>query len=550
MDRIDINKLEEMIEERKKVYRDDIDYFKKVGHDFLEGNKTSAEFKAVSGGMGVYAQRSQKEFMIRLRVLSGVLDYDTLQLIQEFANSYSLKTIHFTTRQAIQLHDLQFNDVISIMEKGLEQNLITRGGGGNYPRNVSLSPLSGVEKDEAFDVTPYAILVNKYFLSRMDTYKLPRKYKVAFSNNSSDTACATATDLGFIAVKVDGKNYFKVFIGGSLGVNGDISVPFDELVLPEEILYHLEASLSLLVTEGDFENKSKARMRFIVKRMGKEAFLACYKEHLQQIKEKLKLEFSINEYDPEYKDIEQRVVNTIMQPIDDLNKFDRIDEDIIKQPDVIAQKQVGRYTLVLHPQGGILKTEYLNKIVDFLKDIPDSSIRLGMEESMYIRNLTAAQTLQLMDITKEIRQITRLEQSISCIGIPTCQIGVQESQGLLNSILVYFKEKKFYDDVLPALHISGCVNSCGRHQINEIGFQGKKKRVNDVAADAYALFISGKTSETDTHLGKECGDLLAESIPAFLYELATNLKEKQIDFSTFIENNSKEFESILKPYLV
>jgi sulfite reductase beta subunit-like hemoprotein len=556
METITINKLDDLIEERKKIYRDDITYFEQVGHEFLKGNKTSAEFKAVSGGMGVYAQRSQKEFMIRLRILSGVLDMDTLKLVQEFANTYSLKTIHFTTRQTIQLHDLQFDDVIRIMEKGLEHDLITRGGGGNYPRNVSLSPLSGVEKEEAFDVTPYAILVNKYYLTRMDTYKLPRKYKVAFSNNSADTACATIADLGFLAVKKDGKEYFKVFLGGSLGVNGDISVPYDDLILPQDILYHIEASLSLLVTEGDFENKNKARMRYIVKRMGKEAFLDCYKDHLKKVKEELQLEFDIHQVNDEktYGNIinlnEEQNIIKFSSPHHHTNKNYEGAESELKERDVISQKQEGLYTLVLHPQGGLLKTEYLNKIIEFLKDVPQVTLRLSMDESMYIRNLTAPQIISLMELTKEIRKITRLEQSISCIGTPTCQIGVQESQSLLKAIIEYFKEQNFYDDVLPSLHISGCVNSCARHQIGEIGFQGKKKRINDMMKDAYALFVGGKNSEADTHLAKEYGDLLAESIPSFLYDLATVLKEKQLEFITFYEKNFNEFESILKPYLV
>jgi ferredoxin-nitrite reductase len=577
------NDLDELIQHCKKEYKDNIAEFSRVGHEFLKGDKTSAEFKAVSGGMGVYAQRGGKEFMIRLRLLSGILELDKFKLIQKFANDYSLKQIHLTTRQTIQLHDLAFDDIIQVMEESLEHDLITRGGGGNYPRNVSLSPLSGVEENEVFDVTPYAILVNKYFLSRMNTYKLPRKYKVAFSNSSSDSANATIADLGFLAVNVNGEKYFKVYIGGSLGVNGDISVPFNELVPAKDVLYHVEASLNLLVNEGDFVNKGKARMRFIVKRMGKEEFLLCYKGYLDKVKVEGNLDFELNtridknlidgiknisvteEMCKNEKNINELCINTMntdelstnIMNADELNinkqhiNDQRIDgQCIMNQKGVIPQKQEGLYTVILHPQGGLLKTEYVNNIITFLETVPNAEVRLSMEESMYIRNLSIDEVNELLDITKEIRNTTRLSQSVSCIGTPTCQIGIQESQQLLDDILNYFSERNFVDDVLPQLHISGCVNSCARHQLAEIGFHGKKKRLNDVAEDAYALFIGGKTSEEDTHLGTEYGDLLANQIPDFLYKLALTLKEKNMDFNQFMINEKEELISIINPYLV
>lgn len=519
----------ENLEDLKEIYRKEINEFKEVGDHFINGRISSAEFKGVSGGMGVYAQRGGKQFMIRLRILSGVMPLTELKLIRDFVNKYSLKSIHLTTRQAIQLHDLEFDDVIEIMDKSLENNLFTRGGGGNYPRNVSLSPLSGVE-EEAFDVTPYAIGVNKYFISRMNHYKLPRKFKVAFSNNAKDTANASIADLGFLAVDQDGKKYFKLYLGGSLGVNGEVALPYRKLIEPEDILYHVEALLHLFAEEGDFENKTKARMRFMIKRMGKENFLEAYQKKLEKIKETDNLEF-LNE--------------------------ENFDIDLEKRPyknfgdaNVIVQKQAGYFTLIVHPRGGLLDTKTLNTLVSYLENIPQVQLRLSMEESMYIRNLTAQQVEDVRDITKEINQMTRLGRSICCIGVPTCQIGIQDSQKLLNHIISYFEEHNMKEDILPCLHISGCPNSCSRHQVNEIGFQGKKKRINHVVKDVYVLYGNGKVGESQTRLAKEYGDLLADSIPDFLYQLALELKNRQLEWSDFILHHEEDFLKILQEYLV
>jgi ferredoxin-nitrite reductase len=523
-------KLKEKIEQQKEWYQKEIVDFQEIGHKFIRGEINSNEFKASSGGMGVYAQRGGKEFMIRLRVLSGVLDFKTLELINEFVKDYDLPDVHLTTREAIQLHNLKFDDVISIMERSLHSNLFTRGGGGNFPRNVSLSPLSGVERGEAFDVTSYAVLVNKYFVSRMNSYRLPRKFKVAFSNNQNDTANATIADLGFLAINQEEKNYFKVYIGGSLGNNGDISVPFDELVPTQDILYHVEACLRLLTEEGDYENKGKARMRFIVKRMGRDEFLNCYKKILQQIKTSKNLDLVLE--------------NEQLSPTQIENK------DVFHEhSNLVPQKQGGLYTVIIHPKGGILKKEDLNHITAFLQGIEESQIRLSMEENMYIRNLTLNQAENLLSLSKNFRQTTRLEQSISCIGVPTCQIGIGESQKLLSHILTYFENQGMKDDILPSIHISGCLNSCSRHQVSEIGFHCKKKQVSEQTEEVYTLHIGGMASEFDTHFAKEYGEIVASLVPQFLYELALCLKEKHLEIKEYMKLYTQEFESILVKYL-
>ncbi len=524
--------LDKRIEQMKEVIRQEIPSFQELGHKFLDKEITSGEFKATSGGMGVYAQRSGDRFMLRLRILSGVLDIKTLTLIHEIVKEYSLEFIHFTTRQTIQLHNLTFDDMIAIMEKCLDYNILARGGGGNYPRNVSLSPLSGVALEEAFDVTPYALLVNKYFLSQINTYHLPRKFKVAFSNSAEDSAKASIADLGFLAVKEGNKEYFKVYLGGSLGSKGELAVPYPKLIKPQEIFYHIEALLSLFQEEGDYENKAKARIRYIVKRMGSELFLDCYEKHLEQVKSSSKLDFEIIS--------DEEIVSDVIEK----------EEAELNPALVIPQKQGNLYSVEIHPLGGHLKAEALGKILHFIKKIKDVQLRLSMEESMIIRNLTADQAKNLLELTKDIRMTSRLGRSICCIGFPTCQIGIQNGNSLLVNILDYFKDKKLKGDILPRISISGCTNSCARHQVGAIGLQGKKKRVKDQTEDAYALFLGGEVGQEGTRLGEECGDLLAKDIPEFLYELALLLENKKLEFEECFRQEKDEVIELINKYVI
>ena len=159
------------MESYKEFLKSEVQEFRKAGHRFLEKEISKAEFKGISGGMGVYAQQDQKSFMIRLRAPSGLISKEHLNLILSYVHKYGLEKVHLTTRQAVQLHDLDIDSVCDIMEDGIDHDLFTRGGGGNFPRNVSLSPLAGVEKAEAFVCNIAAVTVESAMERKSPTYK-------------------------------------------------------------------------------------------------------------------------------------------------------------------------------------------------------------------------------------------------------------------------------------------------------------------------------------------------------------------------------------------
>ncbi|GAB6169636.1 nitrite/sulfite reductase [Clostridium carnis] len=514
--------------ELKKVLYDEIEGFRAKGHEYLNGEINLMQFKHASGGFGVYGQRGGKTFMIRLRLSSGVARLDQIKKVYELAKKYDVEKIHFTTRQAIQFHGLSIDNVCDLMKEALDNDIYTRGSGGNYPRNVAISPLSGVNKDEAFDVTPYALEVEKYFMERIYTYKLPRKLKVSFSSSNSDAAHCTVQDLGFIAVKKDGKNYFQGYLGGGLGQNPKLAVEYPELINPNEILYYIEAMVKFFMAEGDYENRNRARVRYILDRMGEEAFIECYKKYVEEAKAKKNMDIEVS-----FKNYNKPGI--------------KID---IKSKRLFEQKQEGLYSVYLHPLGGQLKTTDLKSLIDAIEDVEDVELRLAMSEGIYIRNLNGNEAKEILDLTEPMSGKTLFEQSVSCIGIPICQVGICNSQGLLENIMSYFKEKKFEKDILPRVHISGCGNSCGVHQIGHIGFTGKKKRVNDKVSECFSLYLDGCFAVGETKLGKCYGDMLADTIPDFLYDLAIDIDNSGLTYKEYIEKNKNELENIINKYLV
>ena len=504
----------------------EIEEFKTLGNKFLAGEVSTGDFKKVSGGMGVYSERSKKELMIRLRIPSGITNINQMNWLCDIAEKYELDKFHLTTREAIQYHNLSIDQICNIMKDGIDNDIYSRGGGGNYPRNVAMSPLSGVDKDEAFDVTPYALAVNNHFLSKITTYKLPRKFKVSFSSSNEDLGHCNVTDLGFLAIIKNNKEYFKVYMGGGLGRNPKIGIEYDELIEPSKVLYHIEAMTNLFIKEGDYENRNKARIRYILERMGEEKFIETYKEHLKEAlnKESLDLSVTLKEYTKEGKEIE------------------------IKHPRLFEQKQKGLYSVYFHPIGGQISIKELRGILEELKGIEDLEIRLTMTEGLYFRNLNGEEAKKVLDMTQNIGGETAIEQSVSCIGVPTCQVGILESQKTLNNIINYFKEKEYKKDVLPRVHVSGCGNSCAVHEVVAIGLTGKRKRVNDNVEDVFELHINGSFETGSARLGKVYGDILACEIPIFLYELSLLVENRNISFDDYLKDHEEELIELVDKY--
>ncbi len=513
-----------------QILKEEIKEFRELGHGFLKKEVSIGDFKGKSGGMGVYAQRDGKKFMIRLRISSGVLSLEHSKLILSFTEKYKIEYLHLTTRQAIQLHNLEIDNICDIMEEAIDYNLYTRGGGGNFPRNISLSVMSGVEKNEVFDVTEFALVAGKYLMSQITEYKLPRKLKIAFSSNDRDDANATLNDLGFMATVVDGKPYFQLFIAGGLGGNPAPALHYKKLIETKDILYHIEAMTQLFIAEGDYSNKAKARTRYIPRRMGTESFFECYEKHLKEVKEKLNLDINI--------------------PVVLSTTLDNYSHKLQETNCLIPQRQDNFYTVVIHPLNGQLPVKNFKDIVEFFNKNQNIEVRLSMTESIYVRNLTENQAKELLEMTKDIRMINKIEQSVSCIGVPTCQIGIEQSQKLLIDILNYLKENKINEECLPSIHISGCQNSCSRHQINEIGFAGGKKKVGDTIEDVFDLYVGGIFSREKTELGEKIGTIIMREIPNFIGDLAKKLNKENISFRKFLTEKKEEFLEIAKPYLV
>ena len=528
-------------------FKEDLKDFREMTEKFYAKEVSVKDYKGFSGGFGSYAQRGGEASMLRLRMPGGRITKEKLKFLVDAIAAYDVRRVHLTTCQTVQFHDLGMKAVCDIMEQAMEVGIVTRGGGGDFPRNVTVSPLSGVEQGEYFDVLPYAERAGDYLMGIIKTVKLPRKLKVGFSNSPANVTHATFRDLGFVA-KENGR--FDVYSAGGLGNNYKMGVKVAEDVKPEEVLYYVEAMVRTFTTYGNYESRAKSRTRYMQETLGVEGYKKAYQEKLLEVKAEFKDSLLIKESSvsaEQESNTEESVVN-IKEQESQLKNVAAYPQTESASERVITQKQAGLYAVAYHPVGGMVPAQKFEEIYEGIKNAAKAEVRVAPDETLYIINLNAQQAEKIHKITADGAK-NLFETSVSCIGSTVCQIGLRDSQGLLASIVEAVEPYHFADGVLPRIHISGCPSSCGTHQIGKLGFRGASKSVNGKAEPAFAFYVNGQDTQGEERFGEEWGVMLATDIPKFFVELGTVVSEEKVSYEQWYKKNMDILKNIAEPYL-
>lgn len=528
-------------------FKEDLKDFREMTGKFYAKEVSIKDYKGFSGGFGSYAQRGGEASMLRLRMPGGRITKEKLKFLVDAIAAYDVRRVHLTTCQTVQFHDLGMKAVCDIMERAMEVGIITRGGGGDFPRNVMVSPLSGVEQGEYFDVLPYAERAGDYLMGMIKTVKLPRKLKVGFSNSPANVTHATFRDLGFIAKE---NGLFDVYSAGGLGNNYKMGVKVAENVKPEEVLYYVEAMVRTFTTYGNYESRAKSRTRYMQETLGVEGYKKAYQEKLLEVKAEFKNSLLIKESSvsaEQESNTEESVVN-IKEQESQLKNVAAYPQTESASERVITQKQAGLYAVAYHPVGGMVPAQKFEEIYEGIKNAAKAEVRVAPDETLYIINLNAQQAEKIHKITADGAK-NLFETSVSCIGSTVCQIGLRDSQGLLASIVEVVEPYHFADGVLPRIHISGCPSSCGTHQIGKLGFRGASKSVNGKAEPAFAFYVNGQDTQGEERFGEEWGVMLATDIPKFFVELGTVISDEKVSYEQWYKKNMDTLKNIVEPYL-
>lgn len=500
----------------------DLEEFRDKTMQFHKGQMSVPEYKGFSGGYGSYAQRGGKKHMLRLRIAGGRLTKERLAFVCDSIRKYGIDMVKLTTCQSIQFHNLEAEDLCVLIEEAWKAGMISRGGGGDFPRNVMASPLSGVETGEYFDVQPYAEAMADYLMQFIRVVKFPRKLKVAFSNSPKNETHATFRDLGFVA---NPDHTFDVYAAGGLGNRPALGVKVADHIAPEQICYYAKAMVTTFVTYGNYENRGRARTRFMKETLGKEGFVTAYQEKLKEALEGDKLTISVEEH-----------------PVEKAGT-----KDLLTHRRIVPQKQAGLYSVFYQPIGGVMDPEKFFELEEAIRDMDEVEIRLTPEEGMYIINCTSGEAQKLLAITEDGAN-TLFETSVACVGNAICQVGVRDSQEVLRQCVEAVRKENFADGVLPKIHISGCPSSCSAHQTGSIGFRGAVKQSPDGPLPACAIFLDGCAGQGKENISEAGKSMVLEDIPKFLVELGRMIAADHETYDTWSVKNHDKLEALIKKY--
>ncbi len=537
------------------VEKDIIDLEKKI-RLFREGKIDDEKFRSLRLARGVYGQRQPGVQMVRIKIPFGKMMLKQLLTIADIAEEYGNGNLHATTRQDIQIHYVSLDRTPELWARLEKDDVTLREACGNTVRNITASATAGIDPNEPFDVSPYAYELFRYFLRNPICQELGRKFKIAFSSSDDDTAFAFIHDIGFIP-KIKFKNEkeirgFKVVIGGGLGSQPMLAVTAYEFLEEQFILPYAEAILRVFDRYGERKNRSKARMKFLLEKIGSE-------EMQKLIHEEWKV-LPIKEFWAD-----KNIISTSETPqsmwTESISQLETVSNGKYKRwltTNVFEQKQKGFYGVYVRVPLGNFHATKARIFAEIARLYAADDIRITVNQGYMLKfvrpeNLSALYSA-LNAISLAEPGFDSVNDITACPGTDTCNLGISDS----TNITLEF-EKVIAQEYLDLIYnnnikikISGCPNSCGQHGLASIGFHGSSFRVGKNALPALQVVLGGgrlgngegifseKVIKIPSRRGPDCLRLLLD-------DYLENQNEGEY-YEQYYQRKGKEyFTNLLKP---
>ncbi len=495
----------------------------------LDGRVDAGTLKARRVPFGCYEQRKDGTYMVRVRTTGGVLTPLQLRAIATVAQRYGADFIHITTRQEFQIHDIALENVTTVMRELLAFGLATRGGGGNTVRNIMVSPDAGISSDEVFDPAPYALALTSRLIAEAESWVLPRKFKIAFSNSAADTAYALFNDVGFISAIRDGDKGFKVYVAGGMGAKPEVAHLLHEFIPVADVYVVATAIKRVFDRHGNRKNKHAARLRFLWNTVGEGRFRELYEEELRLVREENPPELAINERPS------PKRTAALLPVVDDSPEF-----ALWKRRFVTEQRQAGLCSVLVPAFLGNLKSADVKALADFLELFGEEDVlRATFGQNLRLRNIPKAYLPNVCAAVRTVDELAAaprlLANSIACTGADTCKLGVCLPKGALRAIARKLHQSGLDLDQIGdfKLNLSGCPNTCGQHTLADLGFYGNVGRREQNMFPAYAVVAGAVIGDGQARLAKNIDRVSARDLPDFVHDVLKTWLEKKSSYSSF-----------------
>lgn len=459
---------------------------------FHTGKEDEERFKHYRLTRGVYGQRQLGVQMFRTKIPYGKITCAQLKAIADISDQYATGNLHLTTRQNIQMHYVKLADSPAVWHALAQNQLTAREACGNTVRNVTASAKAGIDPEELFDVVPYVQATFEYFLRNPICQEMGRKIKIAFSSSDSDSAFTYFHDFGFTPrlKEIEGEQVrgFKVVIGGGLGAVSMVAHEVYDFLPADEIIPFMEACIRVFDRYGEREKRMKARMKFLIKKLGLEAFLKLVEEERQTLPYQRFAIIPEEEQIPSLPENADHLIST--------SDHHTAYQAWLKT-NTFEQKQAGFYGVFIKVLLGDLPSDTARALANVVKQYAADDIRITVNQGLLLRFVRPAFLPSLFnELTKLGLAATGFDSTAditACPGTDTCALGVTNSTGLAQILETVIREDfpHFIYEKNIKIKISGCMNACGQHMAAQIGFHGSSIKKKTLVVPAMQVVLGG-----------------------------------------------------------
>ncbi len=520
---------------------------------FKDGILDPEKFRSLRLARGVYGQRQPGVQMVRIKIPHGKLTFKQIFRLADLMDEYSTGNIHLTTRQDAQFHFVSLDRTPQLWEELERDELTLREACGNTVRNITASVLAGIDPNEPFDVTPYADALFRHFLRNPIQQDLGRKIKISFSSSEDDTALSFIHDLGFIPkVEIAGGKItrgFKVLLGGGLGAQPIPAKVAFEFLPADELISFSEAVIRVFDRHGERNNRQKARLKYLLAKIGLEEFLKLVELEKQAI-------LNLKQVIP----IHAEAVHSISESaFTTFRVSNNVDFQKWKSANTFEQKQQGWFGVYIKIAQGNILSDRIRLLATIAEKYADNDVRVTIGQSLLLRFVheTALPALYRELSANGFAEAgaNAFADITSCPGTDTCNLAISNSTSvsaaLENVIAKEYPQLAAEKNI--SIKISGCMNSCGQHSIASIGFHGSSVKVgNDVIPALQLLLGGGIAGNGEGRIAERILKFPSKRATAVLRTLLSDFTHQQTTNESFVQYYDRKgkdyFYQLLKAF--
>jgi ferredoxin-nitrite reductase len=454
-----------ILEERIKKEEHPLDSYYRLAENAKTNRAPEKEevFRFKWNGL-FYLTPVKDAFMARLRIPGGQLKTYQLREIAAIAKELTSGYIQITTRANLQIRLIEPKNAPEVLRRIQLIGLHTRGAGADNIRNLTSNPTAGIDPHELIDCTPYVQELAQFIINQREFYDLPRKFNIAFDGGGLIGSVEDTNDIGMKAVRVDGKVFFRIAVGGATGHKAfarDLGV----IVPPEEIVGVVVALLRVYIAHGNRTNRKQARLKHLLEKWTLEQYLAEAEKLLGRHLTRAAVEPDSLAYP------------SSAVPHSHMGAF--------------PQKQEGLHYLgVALPVGQVTRKQLL-RLADIADHYGSGEIRLTVWQNFIIPNIPATflETVkrEVCSIGLDWKQSNIASGVIACTGNRYCKFSSTDTKGHALALTRHLEDRLRLD--LPInIHFTGCPNSCAQHYMGDIGLLGAK---TSDGREAYHVCLGG-----------------------------------------------------------